>query len=164
MYCIFTWRLATALLTTQNWILFWLSFDNCACLDRSVLHCFPSNPVEKAHCATFYVGYIWSAHVSVTQHNTQIMTCGHRSVLWLVRSAAKAIMGLATLLTRVVFGRKYMPVHPVASTGDNIYVTFLLPTPPIQVSGRCNNTVEPWIASNLVCECFTRRAKILKEF
>ena len=25
-------------------------------------------------------------------------------------------------------------------------------------------TVEPWIASNLVCECFTRRAKILKEF
>ena len=26
------------------------------------------------------------------------------------------------------------------------------------------NTVEPWIASNLVCECFTRRAKILKEF
>jgi hypothetical protein len=27
-----------------------------------------------------------------------------------------------------------------------------------------SNTVEPWIASNLVCECFTRRAKILKEF
>jgi hypothetical protein len=27
-----------------------------------------------------------------------------------------------------------------------------------------NDTVEPWIASNLVCECFTRRAKILKEF
>ena len=26
------------------------------------------------------------------------------------------------------------------------------------------STVEPWIASNLVCECFTRRAKILKEF
>jgi hypothetical protein len=26
------------------------------------------------------------------------------------------------------------------------------------------NTVEPWIASNLVCECFTRRAKNLKEF
>jgi hypothetical protein len=25
-------------------------------------------------------------------------------------------------------------------------------------------TVEPWIVSNLVCECFTRRAKILKEF
>jgi hypothetical protein len=25
-------------------------------------------------------------------------------------------------------------------------------------------TVEPWIASNLVCECFKRRAKILKEF
>jgi hypothetical protein len=26
------------------------------------------------------------------------------------------------------------------------------------------STVEPWIASNLVCECFTRRTKILKEF
>jgi hypothetical protein len=27
-----------------------------------------------------------------------------------------------------------------------------------------HNAAEPWIASNLVCECFTRRAKILKEF
>jgi hypothetical protein len=68
MYCTFTWRLVTALLTTQNWILFWLSFDKFACLDRSVLQCLPPNPVKKAHCAIF--------HIDVTHRNTLPNCCG----------------------------------------------------------------------------------------
>jgi hypothetical protein len=41
------------------------------------------------------------------------------AVLSLVRAAAKAIMGLATLLAPVVIGRKYLPLHPVAGTCDH---------------------------------------------
>jgi hypothetical protein len=34
----------------------------------------------------------------------------------------------------------------------------------IAVISAIGYTVEHWIASNLVCECFTRREKIMKEF
>jgi hypothetical protein len=37
-------------------------------------------------------------------------------VLWLVQTAAQAIMWLATLVTPVVVGKKYLPLNPVAGT------------------------------------------------
>ena len=58
------------------------------------------------------------------------------TVLWLVRAAALEVMWLATLLTPVVIGRKYLPLHPVSGYHrSRLDVTFLLPTLSIPVSG-----------------------------
>jgi len=50
-------------------------------------------------------------------HSTRIINDDSEvAVLWLVQTAAQAIMWLATLLTPVVFGRKYVALNPVAGT------------------------------------------------
>ena len=48
------------------------------------------------------------------------------AVLWLVRAATKAIMGLATVVTPVVSDRKYLPLHPVAGTCNHFRCHFFV--------------------------------------